>query len=230
MARKERLNLPHVGIASFARFPICEDLDKLDADIAILGFPFDEGSNFRSGSRMGPRKIRDMSLRFSYPRGRKTGYFDIETGRDILTEQIKGNRIWDCGDVDIVYTKPMETQHLITEMLTKVLAKGAFPVTYGGDHSISFPVLRAYKTDPIDIVMIDGHLDFTDHAGGILYQEMLDIMKAVTKRAPVIGFDITEVNPNLDLADLTSCLSALLTIRFLGMATQAPYWKTRPWK
>ena len=53
-------------------------------------------------------------------------------------------------------------------------------------------------------------------------------MAAVTKRAPVIGFDITEVNPTLDLADLTSCLSALLTIRFLGMATLSKHWKKRP--
>jgi agmatinase len=321
MERKERINLPHVGIASFGRFPICEDLDALDADIAILGFPFDEGSNYRSGSRMAPRKIRDVSLRFSYPRGGTTGYFDVETGRTILEHEIRNRRIWDCGDVDIVYTKPMETYRNATEDVATILGKGALPVVFGGDHSISFPVIRAYGNAPMDLVMVDGHLDFTDHTlgvthangmpfrraselpnvrkivqlgirgirnsrqyyddakkrgnyvytareirrrgiaacleevgelqdvyysidvdgidpsvapgcsgtepGGLNYFELLDSFEYVCEKACVVGFDVAEVNPYLDVADMTSSLAAMLALQFLGFATASPHWKRR---
>ena len=60
-----KLNRPFVGIPSFLRAPIEADLDALDADIAVYGVPFDEGSPFLAGSRMGPRSIREHSLRFA---------------------------------------------------------------------------------------------------------------------------------------------------------------------
>ena len=60
----ERVDRPYVGIPSFLRAPICTNLDQLDADIAMVGVPFDEGSPFMSGSRFGPRAIREHSLRF----------------------------------------------------------------------------------------------------------------------------------------------------------------------
>ena len=52
---KGRLNLPFVGICTFGKYPYIEDWDKIKADIAVLGAPFDAGSQFRSGARMGPR-------------------------------------------------------------------------------------------------------------------------------------------------------------------------------
>ena len=60
-----KLNRPFVGIPTFLRAPIETDLDALDADIAVYGVPFDEGSPFLAGSRMGPRSIREHSLRFA---------------------------------------------------------------------------------------------------------------------------------------------------------------------
>ena len=54
----DRLDMPFVGIPSFLRAPIHTDLDTLDADIAILGVPFDEGVPFMPGSRFGPRSLR----------------------------------------------------------------------------------------------------------------------------------------------------------------------------
>ena len=61
-----RLNLPFVGIATFGKYPYQEDWNKIDADVAILGAPFDFGSQFRSGARMGPRGIREASTLFSF--------------------------------------------------------------------------------------------------------------------------------------------------------------------
>ena len=54
-----RVNRPYVGIPSFLRSRICEDLSQLDAAIAVLGVPFDEGSPFMPGSRLAPRALRE---------------------------------------------------------------------------------------------------------------------------------------------------------------------------
>ncbi|MGH6916035.1 MAG: arginase family protein, partial [Geminicoccales bacterium] len=63
--RRDRVDRPYVGIPSFLRAPICTDLEKLDADIAIMGVPTDDGSPFMAGSRFGPRALREHSLRFA---------------------------------------------------------------------------------------------------------------------------------------------------------------------
>ena len=63
-----------MGIPSFLRAPICTDLDRLDADIAVLGAPTDEGSPFLPGARFGPRVIREHFMRF--PAG---GYYDPQS-------------------------------------------------------------------------------------------------------------------------------------------------------
>ena len=59
-----RLDFPFAGIPSFLRSPLVQDLGQLDADVAVLGVPTDEGSPFMPGSRFGPRSIREHSLRF----------------------------------------------------------------------------------------------------------------------------------------------------------------------
>ena len=59
-----RLNLHFVGICTFGKYPYVQDWEKINADIAILGAPFDFGSQFRSGARMGPRSIREASTLF----------------------------------------------------------------------------------------------------------------------------------------------------------------------
>ena len=63
---KGRLNLPFVGICTFGKYPYIEDWDNIKADVSIMGAPFDGGSQFRSGARMGPRGIREASTLFSF--------------------------------------------------------------------------------------------------------------------------------------------------------------------
>ena len=74
-----RWNAPFVGIPSFLRSLIATDLDRLDADIAVMGVPSDEGSPFMPGSRFGPRGIREHSMRFG---GRGQGYYDPSLRRE----------------------------------------------------------------------------------------------------------------------------------------------------
>ena len=62
---KEILNLPFTGITSFVKYPICTDLSKLEADVAVIRAPYDLGTNWRSGARFGPRgKSCFSSLQF----------------------------------------------------------------------------------------------------------------------------------------------------------------------
>ena len=91
------VNMAPTGIASFAKTPLCLDLRHTDADIAILGAPFDLAIQGRSGTRLGPRGIRVASTRFSYKSG---GSYDPERDKMYLDADLW--KIVDCGDVDYV--------------------------------------------------------------------------------------------------------------------------------
>ncbi|MFE7216402.1 arginase family protein [Streptomyces sp. NPDC001698] len=165
-----RLNLPFTGIPSFMRAPIVNDLDELDADIAVLGVPSDEGSPWYPGARMAPRQIREMSVRYAEygPTQRHGGYYDLDEDRRYLVHETRNNRIVDCGDVDIVYTNPEQTMANVTRSVRSILDAGALPVVYGGDHAISYGVVRAYE-QPVILVHFDAHLDFRPFVHGAQY-------------------------------------------------------------
>src|SRR5262245_7630726 len=135
----ERADRPYVGIPSFLRMPISTDIDKLDADIAILGVPTDEGSPFLPGSRFGPRSLREHSLRFA---AGKMGYYDGDADKQYLEYEMKNDRIVDAGDVDVLPTNVERTFENITLTVEAMLHRGVFPVVLGGDHAITYPVVR----------------------------------------------------------------------------------------
>jgi len=151
-----RVNRPYVGIPSFLRSRICEDLSMLDAAIAVLGVPFDEGSPFMPGSRLAPRALREHSLRF-YGSGR--GYYDPETRREYLVEEMSKGLIADVGDVDIHPANAPRTFENITAMVRGILDRGALPVVLGGDHSITYPVFRAFD-EKLHVIHFDAHTDY----------------------------------------------------------------------
>ena len=158
----EKLNQPITGICSFAKYPICTDLEQLEADIAVLGVPYDLGVGFLSGARLGPRRIREVSTH--YARG-EAGFYDPENGEQLLAAPI---RIVDCGDADILHGDIEYSFSHIEDSVRKILQKGAI---MGGDHSITIPVGRALACldSEICIVHFDAHLDWTDHVGPQYY-------------------------------------------------------------
>lgn len=158
-----RLNMPFVGIPSFLRSPVVTDLADLDADVAVLGVPTDEGSPFAPGSRFGPRSIREHSLRFVTD---PPGYFDVQAGRRFLGQQMDSGRIVDAGDADILPTNVAGTFEGVSAVTSAVLARGAMPVVLGGDHSITFAVVRAYP-GPLHVVHFDAHLDYMPFIHGM---------------------------------------------------------------
>ena len=160
-----RLDLPFVGHCTFAKQPICLDWDEIDADIAVLGIPYDMGTQYRSGARFGPRAIREASTLFSFGHG---GAYDNEDDTVYLpTNEV---RIVDIGDADIIHTDTIKSHQNAEFAVRKILKAGALPVCLGGDHAIHIPCIRAFEDQPpVHIIHIDAHLDFVDERHGVRY-------------------------------------------------------------
>ncbi|WP_020501675.1 arginase family protein [Sciscionella marina] len=165
---EDRLNLPFVGIPSFLRSPVQTDMRNMDADIAVLGVPSDEGSPWYPGARMAPRAIREMSVRFAEYGAiqHAAGLYDVDEDKHYLRYERRNQRIVDCGDVDILYTNPEGTMRNVTDATSEILQSGAIPVVFGGDHAVSFGVVRAYE-EPVSIVHFDAHLDYRPFVHGV---------------------------------------------------------------
>ena len=152
----KRLDMPFVGIPTFLRTEYCKDLARLDAEIAVMGVPFDEGVPFMPGSRFGPRVIREHSLRLT---GAGKGFYDLQRKKQFLEHELADGRIVDVGDADILPTNIKGTFDNVTAMVREILDRGAMPLVLGGDHAITYPVVRAYS-EPIHVVHFDAHLDY----------------------------------------------------------------------
>jgi agmatinase len=161
MPENERLDLPFTGIASFAKYPVCASLDDLESDVAIIGVPYDMGSQWRAGQRFGPRAIREASTLYGFGRD---GAYDPEREITFLGPEW---RIFDVGDVDIVHGELHRSFDNVRRNVEKVLERGAMPVVLGGDHSVTIPVLQALESEGyFAVVQIDAHLDFVDERAG----------------------------------------------------------------
>ena len=302
------------GIPTFLRVPVSADLGELDADVAVLGVPSDAGSPFLPGSRMGPRGIREHSLRFG-----TEGYYDHRDGQTYLAQELKDQRIVDVGDVDVAPSDVEVTFDRTTSAMRSVLARAALPVILGGDHAITYPIVRAYD-EPVHVVHFDAHIDYSpfqhgfmytnmhafrhirrmehvqsltqvgirslrngQHAmedsladgnriidveefrdvnpsgiaeilpadapcyvsididvldmplvpgcvsgepGGLAYAELRDALVALSEHTNVVGFDLVEVNPVLDIGTgATSYLAAHTILEFLGHICAQPRWE-----
>lgn len=157
-----RLNLPFVGISTFGKRSYVEDWSKIDADVAVMGAPFDFGTQFRAGARFGPRSVREASTLFSFGHA---GAYDHEDDCTYLPAAV---RIVDIGDADIIHTDTARSHANIKTGVQAMLAAGALPVVIGGDHSVNIPCIQAFEGQgDIHIFQIDAHLDFVDERHGV---------------------------------------------------------------
>ncbi len=172
-----RLNLPFVGICTFAKGEYVPDWSAIDADVAVMGAPFDFGCQWRSGARMGPRAIREASTLFSFGHG---GAYDFE---DDVTYLPAGEvKIVDIGDADIIHTDTMASHANIETGVRAILKSGALPVVLGGDHSVNIPCINAFDDqEPIHVVQIDAHLDFVDERHGVRFGHGNPMRRAAEK-------------------------------------------------
>ena len=172
-----RLNLPFVGICTFGKWPLQLDWDKIDADVAVLGAPFDFGTQWRAGARQGPRGIREASTLFAFGHA---GAYDHE---DDVTYLPEGRfKLTDIGDADIVHTDTIRSHANIEAGVRAILDAGALPVVLGGDHSINIPCVNAFEgRGDIHVVQIDAHLDFVDERHGVRFGHGNPMRRAAEK-------------------------------------------------
>lgn len=171
-----RLNLPFVGIATFAKKEYIADWDALDADVAIIGAPYDFGAQYRAGARFGPRAVREASTLFSFGHA---GAYDHEDDVTYLGADV---RIVDMGDADIVHTDTLQSHANIEYAVRKALAAKVLPVTIGGDHSVNIPCINAFDDQgDIHILQIDAHLDFVDERHGVRFGHGNPMRRAAEK-------------------------------------------------
>jgi agmatinase len=153
-----------------------EEWDTIDADVAVMGAPYDFGTQWRAGARFGPRSVREASTLFSFGHA---GAYDHEDDATYLAEDV---RIVDIGDADIIHTKTDESHSNIELGVRKILAAGALPVVIGGDHSVNIPCINAFSDeDPIHVVQIDAHLDFVDERHGVTQGHGNPMRRAIEK-------------------------------------------------
>ena len=153
---------PYLGVPTFYKFAHTNELDNVDA--ALVGVPFDQGTTNRPGTRYGPRAIRMVSQNYGIYYNHQSGAFDLEHRKHTL----KGTNFIDYGDVPILPTHTRTNMHMIHDTFKNIVDRGVFPVAFGGDHSITFPIIDAFDV-PMDIVHFDTHLDFLDNVANIKF-------------------------------------------------------------
>ena len=144
----------HSGIATFMRLPHITDPRQLD--VAFVGVPFDTSAGYRVGTRLGPRAIRAHSsqVRLHHP-----------THNVTVHERV---RIADYGDVPATPFEIDKAYYAITRDFDAIYAAGCRTIAVGGDHGITYPILRAVAkhTGPVAIVQVDSHTDTHDKQFG----------------------------------------------------------------
>ena len=170
------MDLPFVGISTFGKRQYVSDWKNISADIAIIGAPFDSGTQFRSGARFGPRSVREASTLFSFGHA---GAYDHEDDKVYLDSDVK---IVDMGDADIVHTDTVKSHANIEFAVKCALKAGALPVIIGGDHSVNIPCINAFQGErPFHILQIDAHLDFVDERHGVRFGHGNPMRRAAEK-------------------------------------------------
>jgi guanidinopropionase len=188
------------GVPTFMRLPhVSLDEARIqDVEIGIIGVPWDSGTTNRPGPRHGPRQLRDAStmIRAEHPVSGVRPYERLNCA--------------DLGDVSINPADIEDSMNRITTFYNKVLEKGIKPLTAGGDHLTSLPVLRALADKgPLGMIHFDSHTDlFHSYFDGTMFTHGTPFRRAIEenlldpKRVVQIGIRGTQYDSeDLDFAN-----------------------------
>lgn len=159
------------GIPTFMRVPAVDlDTAKAEVDIGLIGVPWDGGTTNRAGARHGPRQMRDQSTMM-----RNVHHV---TG----TMPFHGASCADLGDASVNPVDLIDTLERVGEFYKDVHAAGVMPLTAGGDHLITLPIMRAIAdtSQPLGMVHFDAHTDTWDrYFGGHQYTHGTPFRRAI---------------------------------------------------
>ena len=157
-------------IATFFRLPVIKDLK--DLDYCICGVPWDGGTTNRPGARHGPREVRNASslIRLYHPVSLKSPYDKFN--------------IADVGDCPVNPADLQDSLTKIKEFYENIVATKTIPLSIGGDHLISLPILRALAKDaPIGLFQFDSHSDTWDsYFGGYKFTHGTPFRRAIEEK------------------------------------------------
>ena len=141
------------GVPTFMRLPYSED--SAGVDVGLIGVPWDGGTTNRAGARHGPREIRNQSsfMRRVHP--------------ETLNSPYDHCNVADLGDASVNPIDLMDTLRRVEDFYAATHAAGTVPLTAGGDHLITLPIMRAIaKERPVGMVHFDAHSDTNDRYFG----------------------------------------------------------------
>jgi agmatinase len=144
----------YAGALSFMRRRYSKEIDGADA--VVLGIPFDAAVSNRPGARFGPQAIRSASA-----------IFDNDPQYPFSRDLFEDMAVVDYGDVLLDYGNHQKTPGLIEAEAAKIIASGAFLLSLGGDHFVTWPLLKAHAAThgPLALVHFDAHQDTWDDDG-----------------------------------------------------------------
>ncbi|WP_299356275.1 agmatinase [uncultured Shimia sp.] len=213
------------GATSFLRRRYTKDLTGVD--IAVTGVPFDQAVTNRTGTRLGPRAVREASALQA---------FDAPYGWDFNV--MDEFNIIDYGDVAFDYAKVSDFPDRLTNHIRTILNAGVASLTLGGDHYISFPILKAYaeKYGPISLLQFDAHsdtwadddMDRIDH--GTMFYKAVKMGIVDPKRSIQVGIRTTNEDnlgvPTIDAREVHETGPAAVVAKIKSILGDHPTYLT----
>ncbi len=204
-------SLLHAGIAgSFLRLPYVppqtDALREAGALAAIYGIPWDSTSISRTGANYGPRGVREVSCQF------------LPYCATLDFDLLDALHPVDCGDASVVLANAEKTFRNAQADIGQIIAAGALPVTFGGDHSVTIPAVRAVR-DHVErpgMILIDTHLDTAVDVGGETLNHCCPISRAVDAGFPPEHIALVGINGWMNpRSELAYCRERGITVIWL---------------
>jgi agmatinase len=155
--------------------------DFNDSKVVLYGMPMDWTVSYRPGSRFGPARIREVSI-------------GLEEYSPYLDRELADVKYFDAGDIPLPFGNPQKSIDLIEEFVSKLMAEDKFPLGMGGEHLVSWPVMKAVaaKYKDLAIIHMDAHTDLREHYEGEPLSHSTPIRKIAERIGPenVFSFGI----------------------------------------